>query len=59
MAAAGGASSEESVWLGYEPSDDTIAQAWAENVAADSAQITALLQCSIHSGTAMWKCDAS
>ncbi|CAE7664477.1 MIR1, partial [Symbiodinium necroappetens] len=40
---------EESVWLGYEPSDDTIAQAWAENVAADPAQqITDELSLAIH-----------
>ncbi|CAE7219626.1 MIR1, partial [Symbiodinium necroappetens] len=45
--------SEESVWLGYEPSDDTIAQAWAENVAADPAQITALW----HHHVEMWTPD--
>ena len=49
------------MWLGYEPSDDTIAQAWAENVAVDPAQQITALPCSmpLHSGTAMWKCDIS
>lgn len=36
---------EESVWLGYEPSDDTIAQAWAENVAAAGLRDGTALAC--------------
>jgi len=36
---------EESVWLDYEPSDDTIAQAWAENVAAARLRDGTALAC--------------